>query len=334
MFKKQIISLYTLIVLLICTELFLRFYFGFCDNVLMREDEDYEYIAQANQKRFRFRNNIQYNSLSMRSEEIDTNANIILGLGDSVINGGVQTDQDSLATSILSDSLSKIYRTKTQFLNISAGSWGPDNCFSFLQKHGNFGTKAIFLFVSSHDAYDNMNFEKVVDAHESYQSKQYLLAIYELIDRYLTPRLKSYMASTQTTNTHAIVDKKQEKSPFNQGFYKLANYTKTKHIPFTIYLHAETVELEAGTYNQQGQEIIKFAKENNIPLLLDLENGLQADDFRDGIHINEQGQRKLAQTLINYLKHRKSTIDSSISNKITYLTEKDTFSQAMLSSRK
>lgn len=56
----------------------------------------------------------------MRSEEVDTTKRHVLGLGDSVIYGVVQTDQDSLATSIFSR------ETGVQMLNISAGSWGPD----------------------------------------------------------------------------------------------------------------------------------------------------------------------------------------------------------------
>ena len=120
----------------------------------------------------------------MRSEEVDTSASIILGFGDSVINGGVQTEQDSLATTILSDELSNTAGRKVQFLNISTGSWGPDNCFAYVKKHGNFGAQDMYLFVSSHDAYDNMNFEKIVGVNESFPSKQYKSAIAELFIRY------------------------------------------------------------------------------------------------------------------------------------------------------
>lgn len=299
MIKRLLIILgFTIIVGL---EIFLRVYYGFCDTVLMKEDSNFEYIAQPNQQRFRFRNHVMYNSLSMRSEEVDTSSTIILGFGDSVINGGVQTDQDSLATTILSDTLSKIHNTKIQFLNISAGSWGPDNCYAYLKKHGDFGAKSIFLFVSSHDAYDNMNFEKIVDIHESFPSKQYLLASYELVDRYLIPRLKSMSKKTASNIDNLGINKKKENSVFNTGFMSFLSYSKDKNIPFTIYLHADKNEMESGSYNQQGQEIIRFAKENNIPLILDLENGLSLSDFRDGIHINSKGQKKIANSLIKFM---------------------------------
>ncbi|RYG41984.1 MAG: hypothetical protein EOO01_23975, partial [Chitinophagaceae bacterium] len=117
---------------LFLAEIFLRSYFGFCDSVLLTENKNYEYIPQPNQHRFRFRNHVDYNSFSMRSDEPDTSAYIILGFGDSVINGSVMVDQDSVATSLLSKTLSNAFRRKFQVLNISAGSWGPDNDYAYL----------------------------------------------------------------------------------------------------------------------------------------------------------------------------------------------------------
>ena len=174
MFKFKIIIL----VLVLCCflELFLRSYFGFCDTVLMQQSSKYEYIAKPNQERFRFRSEINYNSLSMRSDEINSDAVIILGFGDSVLNGGVLTSNEDLATTQLSKSLTKKMNKPVQFLNISAGSWGPDNCFAYLLEKGNFNAKGIYLFVSSHDAYDTMNFEKIIDKSVSFPSKQYKIA--------------------------------------------------------------------------------------------------------------------------------------------------------------
>lgn len=307
--KKKVILGFA-IILILGIEVFLRLYFGFCDAVLMKEDPDFEYIAQPNQKRFRFRNHIIYNSLSMRSEEVDNSSIKILGFGDSVINGGVLTDQDSLATKILSDSLSKFYGRKVQFLNISAGSWGPDNCYAYLKKFGNYGAKSIFLIVSSHDAYDNMNFEKIVDNHESFPSKQYSLALYELIDRYLLPKIKSKLKDNHTETDDLGINKKKDNSTFNSGFESFVTYSKNKGIALTIYLHADKSELKSGAYNSQGQEIIRFAIENSIPIILDLQNGLEISDFRDNIHLNNKGQKKLANIILKYILEQTLASDS------------------------
>ena len=298
--KTFIFSILFFLLFIISIEIFLRRYYGFCDAVLVQEDNEIEYIPQPNQNRFRFRNRILYNSLSMRSPEVDTSSLIILGFGDSVINGGVQTDQDSLATTILSDSLSTFLKTKVQFLNISYGSWGPDNCYKYLARNGHFDAKAIFLVISSHDAYDNINFDKVVDVHESFPSKQYVSAIFELIDRYLIPRFFPDFKAKNELNNLAI-NKKQKKSRFNEGFNLFKNYCNLNRIPLIIYLHAEQSEQEKKCYNKQGLEIIDFAKQNKIKILTDL-NELKNLDYRDNIHINSSGQKKMAKIIYAFYK--------------------------------
>jgi hypothetical protein len=291
--KKRLLVYFFFIsfLILLSLELFLRFYYGFCDAVLMQESTAYEYIAQPNQSRFRFRNHVDYNSYSMRSDEVDTTSAVIAGLGDSVLNGGVLTDQDSLATSILSD------RLGVQFLNISAGSWGPDNCYAYLKKHGHFQAKHLFLAVSSHDAYDNMDFSSVVGYDASLPDKQYPLAIYELLDRYLLPRL-----GIQTKKESLGINKKKANSRFNSGFSDLLAYANAHAIPLTIVLHAEASEVEKGCYNEQGLEILAFAKKNNIPVIEDLPS-MQASYYRDNIHPNERGQKQLASLILAYLQN-------------------------------
>ncbi|MCC6181487.1 MAG: hypothetical protein IT237_06605 [Bacteroidia bacterium] len=280
-------------------ELALRYFYGFCDAVLIREDSDYEYIAIKNQKRKRFGKTIMYNSLSMRSNELNPQSIKVLGFGDSFINGGTLTEQDSLATSILSDSLSKLYKKDIQFLNISAGSWGPDNCFAYLKKHGDFQSKYFILFVSSHDAYDNMNFEKIVGVNKSFPSKQYSLAIYELIDRYLLPKISKNNQHYHTD--HLGINKKQIGSVFNTGFESFYQYTKLHNIELVIYLHADKNELKLKQYNEQGKEIIKFCTDRQIPLIKDLDYHIQENEYRDNIHVNQLGQKKLSIILLNYI---------------------------------
>ena len=280
----------------------MRTVFGFCDTVLLKEDPNYEYIAVANQDRYRFRNQIIYNSNSMRSQEIDPKSSIILGFGDSVLNGGVVTDHSDLATTILSDSLTNISGGKTQFLNISAGSWGPDNCFAYLHKHGDLNSKAIYLFVSSHDAYDNMTFDKVVGVEKYFPNKQYGSAIYEVIDRYLIPKMySSFKNKKADTEKNIGINKQKPKSEFNSGFANFVNYSITNDISFTIYLHAELSELKAGAYNKQGQRIVDFANTNHIPIIKALDYGFNKQDYRDHIHLSESGQEKIAQIILKHI---------------------------------
>lgn len=49
-------------------------------------------------------------------------------------------------------------------------------------------------------------------------------------------------------------------------------------------------------YNEEGGEIIAFCERNSIPLFKGLDMMTLAD-YRDGIHVNEKGQKVIAEYL-------------------------------------
>ena len=292
--RKIVVFLAVCLFLLVSVELILRFVFGFCDAVLYRSSEAYEYIAQPNQHRYRFLSHIDYNSYSQRSEEPDSTKTIILGLGDSVIFGGTMLDQDSIATTLFSK------ETGMQMLNISSGSWGPDNCAAYLKEKGTFGAKAMVLVCSSHDAFDVMSHVPVVGIYPEYPEKQYNLAIWELLDRYLLPMVKDWMGRTQLVDPDAQVVKggvAQKSLIFDSGFDQLLQISKEKKIPFVIYLHPEVGEVMAHQYKEGGQLIMEWAEKHHVKLVKGLDEDITTDMYRDVIHLNEKGQRNLANSL-------------------------------------
>ena len=299
--KKALFSVAIVAFLLITTEVLLRWMWGLANAPLYFESDSYEYMAMSNQDGLRFGNHYHYNSFSQRSEEPDSTKTIVLGLGDSVIFGGVQTDQDSLATSLFSA------ETGMQMLNISAGSWGPDNCAAYLKEKGLFGAKAMFLLVSSHDAYDNMDFQKVVGVHPSYPDKQYLTAWGELICRYIYPRTIGKMIGggklldpdAKVLNGIGIHKNGKE---FNPGFAQLKAMADSANIKLIVCLHPDQEELTVKRYNGQGQEIIKWCETNSVQLIKELDEGITKEMYRDGIHTNAKGQRFEADLMKKYIK--------------------------------
>lgn len=297
--RKIVVFLAVCLFLLVSVELILRFVFGFCDAVLYRSSEAYEYIAQPNQHRYRFLSHIDYNSYSQRSEEPDSTKTIILGLGDSVIFGGTMLDQDSIATTLFSKETGK------QMLNISSGSWGPDNCAAYLKEKGTFGAKAMVLVCSSHDAFDVMSHIPVVGIYPNYPDKQYKLAIWEVIDRYLMPRVKVYFRGKQLLDPDAQVVEKVKSDDgvakkslnLDSGFDQLLQISEEKHIPFFIYLHPEVGEVMSRKYKEGGLMIMEWAKTHHVKLMDGLNEGVTIDMYRDVIHLNEKGQRNLANSL-------------------------------------
>ncbi|RYE18674.1 MAG: hypothetical protein EOP45_13760, partial [Sphingobacteriaceae bacterium] len=238
MTNKFFLCITGFIALVAISEIILREYFGFAHAVLFREDNTIEYIPIPQQV-FRFRKHNSYNYYSQRNRDIQPDDSaIVLGFGDSVLNGGAQTDQDSLATTLLTKYISKEKGKKILFTNISAGSWGPDNCYAYLQKYGNFHAKSILLVVSSHDAYDNMTFEKVVGIHQNYPNKQYKSAIAEVIGRYIIPQyIEPFLhqkVDSQERNNALMINKYKEGMSFNKGFANFKHYCDSTNIPLLI----------------------------------------------------------------------------------------------------
>ena len=296
-------ALVSLAIALVLIEIVLRIGFGFCDALLYQSSDRYEYIAQPNQVRHRFGARLVTNSHSQRSEEPDSTKVKVLGLGDSVIFGGSWVDHDSLATTLFSN------ETGMQMLNISCGSWGPDNCVAYLQENETFVAKAMVLVCSSHDAYDAMSFVPVVNVYPNYPDKQYKLAICELIDRYMIPYIKTKTNTKQYADPDAEVKKRAadrqviQKSPyFVKGFDNLKQMADSLSMPFWIYLHAEQGELKQKRYNDMGQQIILWADSARVPLVNGIEEGERLEMYHDAIHFNERGQRHLADVLKKYIK--------------------------------
>ena len=68
-------------------------------------------------------------------------------------------------------------------------------------------------------------------------------------------------------------------------------YAYARYITNLIYINS----------NEQGEEIIKWCQENGIPPILELNEGIKLDMFRDGIHTNEKGQRFEAELMKKYI---------------------------------
>ncbi len=285
-------------------EVTLRLFFGFCNAPLYIEDPDYEYIYAPNQRVVRFDNVIETNAFSMRSKAIaPTDTTVVLLLGDSVINGGNLSGNNALASSQLELRLTKSLGRAVRVLNISAGSWGPDNAAAYLKKWGTFKADLLCLVASSHDAHDNITHQAVVGVSRNHPKKQYASAIYELWVRYVFPRANYYVSHDLLMNQNFAPKPAQihkNGKIFNAGFEQLRALSEELAIPFVLYLHAETSEIAAKKYNSEGQEIINFAKTHpSVQLIEDLRLGVGPALYRDNdlVHFNDDGQRFLSNQL-------------------------------------
>lgn len=265
--------------------------YGFCNSPLYYNNSYTGYSLVPNQDVKRFGNHYKTNEYSMRSEPLSDNEKRLLLVGDSVLNGGVQTDQTELASTILENEMQNLQGSSAtpRVLNISCGGWGIDNAAGVIEEYGDFDAKEIILVLNSHDAVGTKSSTEVAGNSVHFPSKQYKLAWIELFDRYLIPRIQSKLNiisdSSKINSTNTSQGKENSK-----GWMFFKEYCEDKNIRLAIYLHATQGEIAEGEYDENGKWITSFAEDNSIPIFFDI-NELTKDDFRDDIHLNAKGQK-------------------------------------------
>ncbi|HET6244674.1 MAG: hypothetical protein H0V01_14370 [Bacteroidetes bacterium] len=237
----------------------------------------------------------------MRSKPLSQKDEIrILKIGDSIINGGSQTDQDSLASSILEEQLSKKFKKNIRVLNVGANSWGPDNAFEYIKKNGHFNSSLIVLVFSSHDYYDHMHFQKVVGVHPAWPSKKPFMAITDGFFKYFIPWFNNKIS--RNYNAYSYLSSHNNIEYMNKGWKALFNYVNDNQIEMLVYLHPSKQEIINGKYEDSGLKLLEVFSQNKIKFLSGIEYNADSSLYRDFIHLNNKGQKALANVLFTPLQ--------------------------------
>lgn len=277
--------------IIVAVELILRI-IGFGDIPVYYSSTHYEYALKPNQHMNRFGNNIHINAAGMRSDVLQKGEMRVLKFGDSVLHGGVATDQSELASQLLEDEL-KTQMPAVRVLNVAAGSWGPDNAYAWMQEHSDFQARAIVLVFSSHDWQDQMTFRKVVGEVPFYPNSQPALAITDA-SRWIYSRWFSEVNWDDLEENEEIT---YQRGKFNRGWQQFVDYCSGKNIPLVVYHHADLEEVQNKTWSKKGAKLESFLAGKRVSYLSGLDSGMDSGDFRDEIHLTPSGQRKLAASI-------------------------------------
>lgn len=221
----------------------------------------------------------------MRSRHIDSVDSLrVLFVGDSVLNGGALTDHEDLATTIIERNLTDSLGVPVRTLNVSAGSWGPDNAAAYLREHGHFGASILVMVWSSHDLTDTMDDFPKVGIQREMPDRRPLTATGELVSRYLWPRAKKAFAYS---------------GRINPGFDDLIDYAEAYGLQTIFYLHAEQAEVRRGMYTKKGEIIDSLVTSRGVPIIHHVTD--PDTDYRDFIHLNRSGQARIAEVLTRQL---------------------------------
>lgn len=283
--------------LLVGLECLARFCLGLGDPPLSIPDEKVDYLFAPNQVCHRFGNLIIYNNVSMRCDydvkDKDLKGGGLMVIGDSVINGGALTDHSCLATTILGS------RLGCKVANVSAGSWGPGNYAAYLQKFGSFGAEYLVVEMNSHDVWEDdptLSSGANVGVDLSLPDRKPWCATYELLCRYVWPRLSKAMGVGKVKVNKVDVARwnndNQNSAQYNLRQLDYIFTTPPKNKSLLIWRsRLETIN----NSESEGERIIRqWATSNHVEVIsVRAEEG----DYRDGIHPNLEGQKKMASAL-------------------------------------
>lgn len=299
--KRRFICLFVLMGLACAlgAELFARFYLHLGDPPLSIPDAEIDYLFAPNQDCNRFGNRIVYNNVSMRSEhDIDAvpkpGQRRILLVGDSVVNGGVLTDQSALASTLLDAEL----RAKGlgDAYNVSAGSWGPMNYAAYFRRYGIFGATDLVLEVNSHDLWEDdpkVSAGACVGKDIAFPDHKPLLACWEGFDRYFMPRVRRWLGRAQV-NTKVDVPHWGDSLALPSVKQNLEACAYLYSLPFKrrfLVIHRTQKEWRDGAVPLGEVPFVRQAEVYGVTVLF-----LRPDvgaDYRDNIHLNLTGQRRL-----------------------------------------
>ena len=167
-------------------ELLARLGVGLGNPPLYEFSADYEYRLVPNQSLYRFGNLFKTNQLGLRSPSLAKSRakdqTRVLIVGDSIVWGGAQLDQSSLATELIRGN------HNLEIANVSAPSWGPANQLAFLSTYGLQDASHVVLVISSHDAFDVPTFKPLSQSLDKPTSNP-PSALLEGFNRYLLPRI-------------------------------------------------------------------------------------------------------------------------------------------------
>lgn len=299
-----------LVVLLVAGEFFARFYLGLGDPPLSMADPEIEYLFKPNQRCHRFGNLITYNQYSMRAtpdfpkHKTDPTELRILMIGDSILNGGAQTDDSELASTILQRKLSDRLHRPVLVMNISAGSWGPPNQLAYVERFGLFDADVVLLVLNGEDATDVPTGEPLVGVSAAMPDRRPILALQEGVSRYLLPRITRAKKTSSDAPGDPPAASKANQAKALGALDELVRLAKGSGARVLAALHPNVSELTDGPH-AGTQALEKLLQTADVPVLnlrpAFVQRNSPRELYRDFIHPNAAGQAVIAEQLLGEL---------------------------------
>ena len=285
-----------LVVVFLGAELFARFALGLGDPPVSVADPEIEYLFKPNSTFHRFGNTIHFNQWSMRSPDFSPTPAAdelrVMVVGDSIINGGGQTDDSELATTLVAEDLRKQHQGPVTVANVSAGSWGPPNQLAYVRRFGLFGAGDVVIVLNGDDAWDVPAKISPVGRSPEFPDHSPPLALVEIWDRVVKPKLGLSPGGPGPAKSPA------DEAASMGALATLIDLAREKGANVAVIYWPTQAEV-AGGPAEPGRGIIEQATTADGATFVDAAPFLagDADVYRDPLHPNPKGQKDLAKAI-------------------------------------
>jgi hypothetical protein len=301
--------------LLLLTELFLRWRYGFGNPLTYEADNEIGYLLSPNQATRRFGNRIRINQYSMRSDDItpqrpDRTLRIFI-VGDSVANGGWWTDQSNTISTMLREMVQTTQsnsQLKSQFstievLNASANSWSPRSEVAYLKRFGLFESQMLVLIINTDDLFATAPTPLIVGNDRNYPTTKPIGAIGELLQRYLlpTPKLPAEVQAIQTEGGDRV-------GKVLEAIRQISAIAQAGNAKFLLVMTPLLREVEQSPRDYEidaRTRLLTFTQEQKIDYIdsLTLFKATQAAQnlYHDHIHLNAAGNQLISDQIQKWI---------------------------------
>ncbi len=173
------------------------------------------------------------------------------------------------------------------------------NYAAYFKKYGTFGATDLVLEVNSHDLWEDDPKEsggRNVGIDVSCPDKKPLSALAEGFERYAVPRIRSRLGKSRVNKKIDIVKSDEESRETAKKNLAACEYLYSLPIENkTLVIHRSRKEWQGGGIPEGEAKFASHAIEHGVKVIvltLDVNT-----DYRDNIHLNESGQRKLVELL-------------------------------------